>query len=132
MDMEEQKRVVVDVDGVIVKKHPDCPYIDREPNQRIINKLRSYADDDFYIILYTARNMRTYEGRVGKINAETAPTLLEWLSGHDVPYDEIYYGKPWCGYEGFYIDDKAIRPSEFEKYDRSEIDELLQAESDLP
>jgi len=131
MDVEEKKRVVVDVDGVIVKKQPDRSYIDREPNQRIINKLRSYADIGFYIILYTARNMRTYEGRIGKVNVETAPTLLQWLSKHDVPYDEIYYGKPWCGYEGFYIDDKAIRPSEFEKYDRSEIDELLQAESDL-
>ena len=34
-------------------------------------------------------------------------------------------GKPWCGHEGFYVDDKAIRPSEFLALSRAEITELL-------
>ena len=72
--------------------------------------------------------MRTYEGRMGKINANTAPVLLEWLSEHEVPYDEIRLGKPWCGHEGYYIDDRAVRPSEFIENDHDELVEMLEEE----
>jgi capsule biosynthesis phosphatase len=72
--------------------------------------------------------MNSYEGRIGKIHAETAPVLLDWLADHEVPYDEIHYGKPWCGHEGFYVDDRAIRPSEFVTMSRDEVSDLLQFE----
>ena len=51
----------------------------------------------------------SYENNIGKINANTLPIILSWLEENNVPYDEIYIGKPWCGTEGFYIDDKAVR-----------------------
>ncbi|RQG93048.1 capsular biosynthesis protein [Natrarchaeobius halalkaliphilus] len=123
MNPDEHNRLVVDVDGVLVKKDSDTEYANREPHEDVVERLREYADDGFYIILYTARNMRTHEGRIGKINAETAPVLNEWLDEHDIPYDEIHYGKPWCGYDGFYVDDKAIRPSEFTELCVEEIRE---------
>lgn len=53
------------------------------------------------------------------------PTIITWLQKHDVPYDEIIIGKPWCGYDGFYVDDKAIRPSEFISLNYEQIKELL-------
>lgn len=124
----ESKRIVMDVDGVLSKKEPDKDYSDRDVDEDVLSTLREYRDRGFYIILNTARNMRTHEGRIGKINAETAPKLLEWLEDNNVPYDEIYYGKPWCGYEGFYVDDKAIRPSEFENMSHEEIRELVEEE----
>lgn len=68
--------------------------------------------------------MRTYEGNVGKINVNTLPVLIEWLNKNNIPYDEIYMGKPWCGTEGFYVDDKAIRPDEFVKLSYEEIIDL--------
>ncbi|HFM3427384.1 TPA: capsular biosynthesis protein, partial [Escherichia coli] len=43
---------------------------------------------------------------------------------NNVPYDEIYVGKPWCGHEGFYVDDKAIRPNEFVNLSYNEIKKL--------
>jgi len=72
--------------------------------------------------------MRTYNGSVGLINVNTLPIILEWLEKHDVPYDEIIVGKPWCGHEGFYVDDKAIRPSEFNTLSYDEIQTLLAKE----
>ena len=128
MNPDEHNRLVVDVDGVLVKKDSDKDYAEREPHDDVVDRLREYADEGFYIILYTARNMRTHEGRIGKINAETAPVLNRWLDEHDIPYDEIHYGKPWCGYDGFYIDDKAIRPSEFTDLDINEIQKLVSSE----
>ena len=38
-------------------------------------------------------------------------------------------GKPWCGTEGFYIDDKAVRPSEFARLSLQEIADLLAREA---
>ncbi|MCA1956094.1 capsular biosynthesis protein, partial [Zymomonas sp.] len=89
-------------------------------------KLREYKSQGFEILIQTARNMRTYNGSVGKINANTLPIILDWLKKHDVPYDEIYVGKPWCGNDGFYIDDRAIRPSEFLNFSLDEINQLIE------
>ncbi|MFB2351434.1 hypothetical protein ACETUS_30055, partial [Priestia megaterium] len=77
------------------------------------------------IIICTARNMRTHGGQLGKINALTLPIVLDWLARHDIPYDEIHVGKPWCGTGGFYVDDKAVRPSEFATLTYEEIRALL-------
>jgi len=91
------------------------------PKPEIIQKLREFKKNGFEIIISTSRNMRTYEGNIGKISANTLPVIIEWLQKYDVPYDEIYVGKPWCGHEGFYVDDKAIRPDEFANLSYEEI-----------
>jgi capsule biosynthesis phosphatase len=35
-------------------------------------------------------------------------------------------GKPWCGEEGFIVDDKAIRPDEFVNHDYEYIKKLIE------
>lgn len=40
-------------------------------------------------------------------------------------YDEVVIGKTWCGTDGFYVDDRAIRPSEFVNLSYQEILELI-------
>ena len=72
--------------------------------------------------------MRTYNGQLGQINVHTLPNIINWLNKNNVPYDEIIVGKPWCGFDGWYIDDKAIRPSEFLNMSQIEIKELLNKE----
>ena len=69
--------------------------------------------------------MRKYENSVGKIAANTLPVIVNWLNKHDVPFDEIHIGKPWCGDDGFYVDDKAIRPDEFARLSYEEIRKLI-------
>jgi capsule biosynthesis phosphatase len=118
------KRLIIDVDDTICyTKNGD--YKNSSPNTALVTKLRQYKEMGFEIVLMTSRNMRTYSGNVGKINANTLPILIEWLELHNIPYDELYMAKPWCGYEGFYVDDKAIRPSEFISMNFDEIHELL-------
>ena len=34
-------------------------------------------------------------------------------------------GKPWCGFDGFYVDDKAVRPNEFKELSYEKIKELI-------
>nr|WP_284675659.1 capsular polysaccharide biosynthesis protein [Helicobacter colisuis] len=75
--------------------------------------------------------MRTFKGDIEKIKANTLPQILAWLEKHAVPYDDIVIGKPWCGFDGFYVDDKAIRPSEFSTLSYEEIRDLLKKEYSL-
>ena len=69
--------------------------------------------------------MNTYENNLGKINANTAKIIFKWLDEHGVPHDEIIFGKPWCGFKGFYVDDRAIRPDEFLSRNYDEIISLF-------
>lgn len=124
------KRLVFDLDGTIALDDPNRPYGEREPNRALIEKLRAYRAEGFEIVIASARNMRTYGGQIGKINANTLPVILDWLARHDVPYDEIHVGKPWCGTDGFYIDDRAVRPSEFLSMTLEEIQALIAREGE--
>jgi capsule biosynthesis phosphatase len=112
--IHRERCVVIDVDGTLcVKKRPDQGYEEVEPISDVIEKLREYRSNGFYIILATSRNMNTYDGNIGLMTANTAKILMEWLGQHNVPYDELHIGKPWAGRAGFYVDDKSIRPDEF-------------------
>lgn len=124
----KMKRLVMDLDDTISWTE-EGDYANARPVSSVVDKLHEYQKLGFDIVINTSRNMRTYEGNIGKINANTLPIIIEWLDRHQIPYDEIYTGKPWCGFEGFYVDDKAIRPSEFVSLSLDEIYELLDKES---
>ncbi|MBY7770441.1 HAD-IIIC family phosphatase [Vibrio fluvialis] len=121
------KKLIVDLDGTITTADTS-DYKNVSPNIELINQLKEYKKKGFLITICTARNMRTYDGNIGKINIHTLPVITEWLDNHDVPYDEIIVGKPWCGKEGFYIDDRAIRPSEFISLSFEEITSIINME----
>jgi capsule biosynthesis phosphatase len=121
------KRLIMDLDGTITSGESGN-YSEAKPQALVVEKIREYKAMGFEIVISTARNMRTYEGNVGKINVHTLPVVIAWLDKHDVPYDEIIVGKPWCGHEGFYVDDKSVRPSEFTQLDKAGIDALLAKE----
>jgi capsule biosynthesis phosphatase len=122
------KRLVIDLDGTLTIDDPLLDYADRLPRADLVAKLRAYKAAGVEIVIQSARNMRTHGGQIGKINAYTLPVIIAWLDRHDVPYDEIHVGKPWCGDDGFYVDDRAIRPSEFLRLSETEIGALLEAE----
>jgi capsule biosynthesis phosphatase len=118
------KNIIIDLDGTLTIES-DLPYAEKIPNIAVLNQLKNYKRKGFKITILTSRGMRTYDGNVGKINAYTIPVILKWLNEHNVPFDEVFVGKAWCGFEGFYVDDKAIRPDEFLKLSYEEIRSLV-------
>lgn len=123
------KRLIVDLDDTIsITVNGD--YLNSTPIIAVIDKLKEYKEQGFEIVISSSRNMRTYESNLGKINIYTLPNIIDWLRKHNVPFDEVYVGKPWCGFDGFYIDDKSIRPSEFVNYTYEEIKNLLKEEKE--
>jgi len=123
------KKIVIDLDGTLTLDDASRSYPDKPPNDAIIMRLREYREQGFSIAIHTSRNMHTHKGNVGLLTVHTLPGILAWLDKHDVPYDEVVVGKPWCGFEGFYVDDKSIRPSEFATLSPEEVTELLRREN---
>lgn len=108
-----EKKLVVDLDGVIAGPKPaDGSYLDCKPNTALIEKLQQLADDGWTIAIHTSRNVRSHDHNAGLIAAKTLPQLISWLDDHGVPYHEVWPGKPWCGSDGFYVDDRSVRPAE--------------------
>lgn len=106
------KVVVFDIDGTLCElKAPGQSYRDVKPDEEMLKFLNHLQRSGVYIILHSSRQMRTYEGNIGKLMANTALTLHRWLDDYNIPFDELHLGKPWCS-DGFYVDDKALRPNE--------------------
>ena len=124
--ISKQRSIVMDVDGTLCPiRKPDESYADLQPFPEMLAQLRQYREQGFYVILFSSRNMNTFDGNIGRIAAVTGKQMMEWLDRHDIPYDEIHLGKPWPGRGGFYVDDKAIRPDEFLKLRYQEILSLI-------
>lgn len=125
--MQEIKKycLIVDIDGTLCPiKNKSENYEDLIPYKSMVTKLKKYHSEGVKIILYSSRNMNSYNGNIGLINKNTAIILNHWLLKWNIPYDEIIFGKPWPGHFGFYVDDRSIRPDEFLKYSFDELDEI--------
>lgn len=113
------KRICVDLDGCIAKlRRNEQTYADVPPVEGAIEKLRALKEKGYYIIIYTARHMKTTQGNPNLAITRIGLDTLEWLKKYNVPYDEIYFGKPWAD---LYIDDNAIR---FYGWEYIDIDNL--------
>ena len=128
--IQSGKVLVLDVDGTLCPtKAEGEAYADLVPDAGMVERVGWYREQGYYVILQTSRNMRTYEGNVGLLNANTLPELLAWLERHAIPYDEVHVGKPWAGHEGFYVDDRCIRPAEFLALSPGEVAERLRRDA---
>ena len=123
--MYEDITLIFDVDGTLCPiKNKEEKYEDLIPDEEMVNKLRFYKENGAKIVLFTSRNMKTYQGNLGLINANTAVIMQNWLKKWAIPYDEILFGKPWPGHKGLYIDDRAVRPDEFLNHSFEELENI--------
>ena len=99
--------------GLFVNPPPKSDYSKCKPIFSIVDYLKKEDLEGSYIILFTARNMRTFNGSIGLINKFTAPNLIKWLNKYSIPYDELIFGKPWGKGELSYLDDKNVDIEDF-------------------
>ncbi len=104
---EYSMRIVIDLDGTICPiKGKGETYADLKPNEGAVERLHALKNEGHYLIIQTARNMATCESNLGKVMKNVGKVTLDWLERYNIPYDEIYFGKP----NGeLYIDDRAFR-----------------------
>lgn len=105
----EKLRICFDFDNTLVS-YPTIPgdYSSVKPITKNINFVKLLKELGHTIIIYTARRMKTHKGNMGSTMADIGKVTFSTLDNFDIPYDEIYFGKP---YADFYIDDLAINPS---------------------
>lgn len=100
-------RICIDLDGVIAGfKESGQTYAEVAPVPGAVERVKALKQAGHYIIIFTARHMKTCEGNVARVVAKVGAITLDWLARHGVPYDEIHFGKPWAD---VYIDDNAWR-----------------------
>ena len=101
-------RICLDLDSTLVtapRRHKD--YSTVEPIHEMIAAVRAWKAAGHTIIIHTARRMQTRGGNAGAALADVGPLTFQTLADFDIPYDEVYFGKP---YADVYIDDKALNP----------------------
>ena len=106
----EKKRFCFDLDNTLVT-YPTIrnDYNSVKPIIKNIKFLNFLHSQGHYIIIYTARRMRTHKGNVKKVRKEIEKLTLNQLKQFKIKYDEFILGKP---YANFYIDDLSINPIE--------------------
>jgi len=104
--LSEPMRFCFDLDNTLVS-YPKIngDYTTCLPLQNNINYLKYLKSEGHTIIIHTARRMKTWGGNTGSVVADIGDVTLKTLKQFDIPYDEIYFGKP---YADFYIDDLAV------------------------
>ena len=119
--------IIFDIDGTIcpIKKQNE-EYIDLIPNDKMVKKIRDLKSGGYKIILFTSRNMRTYNNDIDLILKNTKPIIEKWLDKWNIPYDELIIGKPWTGPNGYYVDDRSIRPKELLNMTIEELDKIVE------
>lgn len=106
-------RICIDLDGVIASfKKEGEGYSDVLPVEGAVEKLKALKAAGHYLIISTARHMKTCDGNQGLVIAKQGRITLDWLAWHEIPYDEIFFGKPWAE---VYVDDNAFRFSSWDE-----------------
>lgn len=112
--MLKKQRYCFDLDNTLVTfPRVEGDYTTVYPIDQNINFLKYLKKLGHEIIIYTARNMKSNSGNVGKCMNKIGKITFDTLDKFNVPYDEIYFGKPYADY---YIDDLAI--SSFEDLEK--------------
>ena len=100
-------RLCIDIDGTLCEiRQENQTYAEVQPLPAAVEKLRTLRQAGHYIILATARHMKTCDANVGMVIARQGKILLLWLEDHQIEYDEIWFGKPNAD---IYIDDRGYR-----------------------
>ncbi len=112
-------RIMIDIDGTISElKKSGQSYAEVRANNQAVAKIKALKEAGHYIILQTARHMKTCHGDQGQVLAKIGKQTLDWLELNHIPYDEIYFGKPFAD---VYIDDLAHR---FTSWDKIVLDDF--------
>ncbi len=99
-------RICFDVDGTLCElKSRHDEYASVRPLPHAAHVIRQLRAAGHYVILATARHMKTCGANVGLVVARQGLTLIEWLKRHGIEYDELWFGKP---HADLYVDDNAM------------------------
>ncbi len=110
---KSEDKIIVDLDNTLTVEDPSKEYSEKELNFLVAKSIKNATKLGYVSKIFSSRNMKTFQEDLGKIDEVTRPIAEEWLKKNQINYDELILGKPWCGSNGWYLDDKNISIEEF-------------------
>jgi len=107
-------KIILDLDGTLAIDDKSVDYVAKPLNLSTANAATHAREQGMKLSIFTSRRMRTYKGDLEKINALVRPEIEQWLVEKNVFYDDLIVGKPWCGFNGWYVDDRNLHVEEFQ------------------
>jgi len=87
-------QLIIDLDGTICSEEKTYSRSMAKPLKGAKEALIKFKKMGHTIIIYSARSWNEYE------------MTINWLNGHEIPYDQVMLGKPIGDY---WIDDRSLR-----------------------
>lgn len=105
-NMIDSCRICFDLDNTLITFPTiNGDYSTCKPIIKNIDLLCKLKNLGHTIIIYTARGMKTCKNNLSMVIQNNSKIIFETLDKYNIPFDEIYFGKP---YADFYVDDSAI------------------------
>lgn len=112
-NFHNKNNYIFDLDGTICEEKPKGTskeeYIKVKPKKDVVKVINKLKDMGKTITILTARHMATTKGDVDAVEDLIGGITEEWLENNKIPYDFLYYGKP---YGMVQVDDRSIHPAE--------------------
>ena len=108
-----QDKLIVDLDNTITIDSSSLDYATKKLNAEVALAIKNASKLEIETTIFSSRNMKTFNGDLEKIESVTRPIAENWLQEKQIKYSELILGKPWCGKEGWYVDDKNLNIEEF-------------------
>ena len=105
--------LIIDLDNTLTVDDSSVDYAKKLLNKSISHAINNAISLGYESTIFSARNMRSFKGDLHKIESITRPIAEKWLNDNDIKYNDLILGKPWCGLDGWYLDDKNISIEEF-------------------
>lgn len=100
---------IFDLDDTI-SVHRNRDYENAVPIKATVERMRALKAAGWRICIYSARGQHSCRGNLALIEARNRSIVEKWLAKHNVPCDELVFGKPLGD---IYIDDKGMNLSDF-------------------
>ena len=108
-----RNKLIIDLDNTLTQDNSSNDYAKKLVNKHVALAIENAISLGYESTIFSARNMRSFKGDLKKIETVTRPLAESWLNNNNIKYDELILGKPWCGFDGWYLDDKNISIEEF-------------------
>lgn len=106
-------RFIFDLDDTI-SVHYNRDFENAKPIPETIEKIRKLKQDGIEIVIYSSRGQNSCKGDLELIEKKNREQIETWLANHDVPYDQLVFGKPLGD---IYVDDKGVNLKDFLEQD---------------
>ena len=110
---KNKNTIYIDLDNTLTSPNNQNSYLVHDVNNDIKKAILQAKKKSYDVVIYTSRGMLSYNKDINDINKYVLPNIKKWLNKNEIYYDDIIIGKPFCGSNGWYVDDKNLSTKQF-------------------